>query len=94
MFKFGISRKNAALYRRAVSIGINKARDEFHFTKRLPLTTPAPQLSIGEIVKVMGAEAVAYRNEKRKRGWVSAPTDSDDRGNGMHPAVMAAIAVM
>ena len=93
MFKMRINKSVAALYRRAIIIGINKARDEFQFTSRL---TPAPfkKQSISEVVKSLEVEALAYRAEKRKRGWVSAPrkTDADSHG-GMNPAVQAALAV-
>ena len=93
MFKMRISKSVAALYRRAIVIGINKARDEFHFESRL---TPAPfkKLSISEVVKVMEVEALAYRAEKRKRGWVSASRKTDFSAHGgMNPAVQAALAV-
>lgn len=93
MFKMRISTSAAALYRRAIIIGINKAREEFRLESYL---APAPfvKQSTSDVVKSLEIEGRAYRAEKRKHGWVSAPrkTDSDSQGE-MNPALQAALAV-
>lgn len=97
MFKMRINKTTAALYRRAIVTGINQARAEFGHQARLrggPMTAPG-QMGISEAVKTIELEGVAYRNEKRKRGWVSKPVDrrdEDDKQNGMNTALQAALA--
>ena len=90
MFK-RINTSTAKLYRRAIISGINQARSEFNYGHFLKIERVQKQESISDTVKFMNVEAKAYVGEKRKHGWVSQPKETSGNGNGVNPALIAAI---